>query len=76
MRGRPAVYRGRNNQGFRIPDGARVLHIARPEAVEVVRPGCRSGCGCSWREVFQIVGDGVAVGVRPDVVRGCCCSWR
>ena len=67
-RGYPAGHRGRNNQGFRIPDGARVLHIARPEAVEVVRPGCRSWCGCSWREAARVVGDGVAVVVRPDAV--------
>ena len=48
--------------------GRGVLHIARPEAVEVVRPGCRSGCGCSWREAARVVGDGVAVVVRRDAV--------
>ena len=35
-----------------------------------MRPGCRSGCGCSWREGCRVVGDGVAVAVCPDAVRG------
>ena len=34
-----------------------------------MRPGCRSGCGCSWREAARLVCDSVAVVVRPDVVR-------
>ena len=35
-----------------------------------MRPGCRSGCGCSWREGFRGVVDGVADVVRPDAVLG------